>query len=58
MPATHRFILLILLVDKKYLIIIFSISFRLYIILCKAVLMHCLIVDNKNIKIINKAWSI
>ena len=57
MPATYRSILLILPVGKKYLII-FPISLWLYIILYRAKFVHCLVVDDRGIKIINKTWCL
>ena len=53
----HRFISLILPVGKKYLII-FPTSLWLYIVPYRTRLVHWLIVDDKDIEIINKAWSL
>lgn len=53
MPAIYRFILSILPIGKKHLTI-FLISLGLYITIFRAKLVHFLIVDQKDIKIINK----
>lgn len=44
-----------LLVDKNYLLTIFLIDFNLYIIFYKAKLIYCFIIDDRDIKMINKA---
>lgn len=54
MSATHKSILSILLINKKHFNS-FSIGFKLYIIICQTRFVHCLIIDNRNIEIINKA---
>ena len=50
----YKSILLILLVGKKHFIIIFLIDFNLYIVFDKASFIYYFVVDNKNIKIVNK----
>lgn len=50
----YKFILLILLVDKKHFIIIFLIDFNLYIIFYEVCLVYYFVVNNKGIKIINR----
>lgn len=51
----YKYILLILLANKKYLII-FLISIRWLKIIYKVELIYFFIINNKDIKIINKAW--
>lgn len=56
--AAYRSILLILLVDKKHLIIILPIDITLYISLCRPRFIHCLIIQDWNVTIGGFAWYI
>ena len=58
MPAIYKSIISILLVDKKHFIIIFSIDFNLYIVYCRARFVYRLVVNDKDIKIVNKTCYI